>query len=104
MSASDFISGQLAERKAIGRLIAFYTARSAYRAAKTPWWNVRQHARLRWTTACLTNLLDAIEGGDQHEEAAQWMGDWTGEKLDLAIIEAMAAYQAKPPVSEGPAA
>lgn len=103
MSAAAFVNGQLAERKAIGRLVAFWTARAAYRAATTPWWNLRQQRRLRWTTACLTQLLDAIEKGDQHNEASKWMGDWPGEKLDRAVIDTIAKYESTP-ADEGDAA
>lgn len=97
MNAEDIVTGQLMERKAITRLLAFQAARAGYRAAKAPWWQFRHRRNLRWTMACTVNLIDSIETGEQHREVSQWMGDWTGEKLDRAVLEAVGAYELPTP-------
>ena len=95
MSNADVVAGQILERKAIGRLLAFQTARAAYRLTRTPWWKFGQQRRLRWTMACLTGTLEEIEAGEQCREPSQWLGGISAERLDRMMIEAAEAYDAR---------
>lgn len=95
MSNADVVAGQILERKAIGRLLAYQIARAAYRLSRTPWWHFEQHRRLRWTMACLTGTLEEIEAGEQCREPSQWLGGITTERLGQMMTEAAEAYDAR---------
>jgi hypothetical protein len=86
------VVGQLIERQAVTRFIAFQVARAGYRLAHLRWWQFFAAREIRWTLAALTVLLKDIEEGKQQNRQASWMidienGDWIDRSIAAHLTD-----------------
>jgi len=86
------VVGQLIERQAVTRFIAFQVARAGYRLAHLRWWQFRVAWEIRWTLAALTVLLKDIEQGEPQNRRASWMidiegGDWIDRSIAAHLTD-----------------